>query len=293
MKKIQKVIAGTLLSCFCLSAVSAFSVENIINEKTRKSAKTTNEALLKAAEEITPEEEYYIGRAVAAQILTKYKPLNNQPLQTYLNRICSTLVINSSKPELYNGYHVMILDSDEVNAFATPGGHILLTKGIIKCTDNEEELAAVIAHEIGHIQLQHALKAIKSNRTKVALTAAGQTVVYAVGNEKLDEMVDTFNADIGEIVNTMTTNGYSKQQEFDADNAALALLAASGYDTDGLLGMLNELKSNQTGAAGGMYATHPSPDNRIRNAKLRNSKYPVVKTTQARVNRYKANVKGL
>ncbi|MCQ2595145.1 MAG: M48 family metalloprotease [Treponemataceae bacterium] len=293
MKKIQKVIATALFSVFCFGTLSAFSVENIINEKTKKSAKNTNEALLKAAEEITPEEEYYIGRAVAAQILTRYKPLNNQQLQTYLNRICSTLVINSSKPELYNGYHVMVLDSSEVNAFATPGGHILLTKGIIKCTENEEELAAVIAHEIGHIQLQHALKAIKSTRTKAALTAAGQTVVYAVGNEKLDEMVDTFNADIGEIVNTMTTNGYSKQQEFDADNAALALLAASGYDTDGLLGMLNELKKNQDVAAGGMYTTHPSPDNRIRNVKLRGSKYPIVKTTQARVNRYKANVKGL
>lgn len=293
MKNFQKVIIATLFSFFCLNTAFSFSFDKIINDKTKKSAKTTSEALSKAAEEITPEEEYYIGRAVAAQILTKYKPLNNKQLQTYLNKICATLVINSSKPELYNGYHVMVLDTNEVNAFATPGGHILLTKGIIKCTENEEELAAVIAHEIGHIQLQHALKSIKSTRTKAALTAAGQTVVYAVGNEKLDELVDTFNADIGEIVNTMTTNGYSKQQEFDADNAALALLAASGYDTDGLLGMLNELKAKQNGAHGGMYATHPSPDNRIRNAKLRGSKYPIVKTTEARVNRYKANLKGL
>ena len=78
----------------------------------------------KAMEEITPENEYYIGRAVAATILSNYKVYSASTTEAYLNKICAAIVINSDKPELYNGYHVKILDSGEVNAFATSGGHI-------------------------------------------------------------------------------------------------------------------------------------------------------------------------
>ncbi|MBO4729479.1 MAG: M48 family metallopeptidase, partial [Spirochaetaceae bacterium] len=211
------------------------------DQKTKDSAKKTSEALGKAQEEITPEEEYYIGRAVAAQLLTQYKPLKNEKLQAYLNKICYALVINSSKPELYNGYRVMILDSNEVNAFATPGGHILVTKGLVKCTESEDALAAVIAHEVAHIQLQHAVKAIKSKRTRAALSSAAKTTTYALGNDALNEMVDSFDENIGDIVRTMTTAGYSKQQEFDADNNALKLLEGAGYDPHGLESMLKTL----------------------------------------------------
>ena len=84
----------------------------------------------KAMEEITPENEYYIGRAVAATVLTNYKKANAEKQQAYLNKIINTLAINSEEAEPFNGYHVMILDSSEINAFATSGGHIFVTKGL-------------------------------------------------------------------------------------------------------------------------------------------------------------------
>lgn len=263
------------------------------DQKTKESAKKTSEALGKAQEEITPEEEYYIGRAVAAQLLTQYKPLKNDKLQAYLNKICYTLVINSDKPDVYNGYHVMILDSNEVNAFATPGGHILVTKGLIKCTENEDSLAAVIAHEIGHIQLQHAVKAIKSKRTRAALTSAAKTTTYALGNDALNEMVDSFDENIGEIVSTMTTAGYSKQQEFDADNTALKLLENAGYDPHGLESMLKMLQKKVSSSSGGMYSTHPSPESRLNNVNFRLGKYQYVSNQDVRLPRFKAAVAGL
>src|SRR5574344_2492121 len=115
-------------------------------------------------EEITPEQEYYIGRAVAGTILEKYNVYNSEKMQKYLNEICSAIVINSDKPVLYKGYYVAILDTDEVNAFATSGGHILVSRGLLSCAESEDARAAGIAHEVSHIQLQHSIKAIKSSR---------------------------------------------------------------------------------------------------------------------------------
>jgi len=111
-------------------------------------------AIQKAFEQITPEQEYYIGRAVGANILAMYKIDNSRPAMTaYVNKIANALVINSERPEIFNGYHANILDSDEINAFATSGGHIFITRGLIDSAASEDELAAVIAHEVAHIQL--------------------------------------------------------------------------------------------------------------------------------------------
>ncbi|NLK46076.1 MAG: M48 family metalloprotease [Treponema sp.] len=289
------VVALILFQSICFAQKSPFKnlKEKIqLDQKTRESAKKTSEALGKAQEDISPEEEYYIGRAVAARLLSQYKPLKNEKLQTYLNKICYTLVINSNKPDVFNGYRVMVLDSDEANAFATPGGHILVTKGLIKCTENEDALAAVIAHEIAHIQLQHAVKAIKSKRTRAALTSAAKTTTYALGSDALNEMVDSFDENIGEIVSTMTTAGYSKQQEFDADNTALKLLEGAGYDPHGLEMMLKMLQKNKS-SKGGMYSTHPSPESRLNNVTMRLGKYQYVSNQDVRLSRYNAAVSGL
>ena len=297
-RKLIVSVAAALLFVQGFSFAQKISFDELKNklqfdQKTKESAKKTSEALGKAQEEITPEEEYYIGRAVAAQLLTQYKPLKNDKLQAYLNKICYALVINSDKPDVYNGYHVMVLDSNEANAFATPGGHILVTKGLIKCTENEDALAAVIAHEIGHIQLQHAVKAIKSKRTRAALTSAAKTTTYALGNDALNEMVDSFDENIGEIVSTMTTAGYSKQQEFDADNTALKLLENAGYDPHGLESMLKMLQQKASSSSGGMYSTHPSPESRLNNVSFRLGKYQYVSNQDVRLPRFKAAVAGL
>lgn len=84
-----------------------------------------------ASEEITPEQEYYIGRSVAASILNKYKIYNNTKLNSYVTSIGTLLAMHSPRPEIFGGYHFTVLDSDEINAFATPGGFIFITRGMI------------------------------------------------------------------------------------------------------------------------------------------------------------------
>ncbi|MDR0324377.1 MAG: M48 family metalloprotease, partial [Treponema sp.] len=162
-----------------------------------------------AQEDFTPEQEYYIGRAVAANILSQYRLWNGNPaLTAYLNNICAAITINSNPPEgdVFNGYHVAILDSTEINAFATSGGHILITRGLISAAKSEDALAAVIAHEVAHIQLKHSLKAIKESRENQARASgvrAGASVVAAIFNMNINDSTKFFAGLIEDSIKTI------------------------------------------------------------------------------------------
>ncbi|GHV41363.1 peptidase M48 [Spirochaetia bacterium] len=262
------------------------SEKGYIDQGTADAITKSADAISKAAEDITPEQEYYIGRAVGATILTSYKIWNGSPaLTAYLNRICNTLVINSPKPEIYNGYHVAILDSNEINAFATSGGHIFITRGLLGCAESEDALAGVIAHEISHIQLQHSIKSIKTSRITQALLVTGSSAASAAGLSTR-ELTDIFGESVGEIVTTMVNNGYSQTQEFDADTNALSLMAGAGYEPSSLISMLQVLEKNQAGQSGGFSKTHPTPTRRISNANLFVGKYHLEDTRRYRQARY-------
>ncbi len=239
----------------------------------------------RAMEEITPENEYYIGRAVAATLLSNYKVYNSAAKEAYLNRICRVITVNSAVPELFNGYHVKILDSNEVNAFATSGGHIFLTRGLLNCLDSEDAVAAAIAHEVAHIHLQHSLKAIKASRwtaAGVSVTSAG--VAVAKSNA---ELATAMNDMVGDIVGDLVNNGYSQKQEFEADALAVTLLSDAGYNASAMLDMLSMIQK-QGGKSGGMFNTHPSPDKRIQNVSSSVKSHPASSKagTEARYARF-------
>jgi predicted Zn-dependent protease len=278
---------GTLASAAGTGAQIAGAM-GIIDQNTAAAIGRSSEAIGRAAETITPEQEYYIGRAVGANILGTYRIWTGNPaLTAYLNRICGAITVNSPKPEIYNGYHVMILDSTEINAFATSGGHIFITRGLIECTDSEDTLASVIAHEVAHIQLQHSVKAIRNSRiTQALLVTGGSAVDIAAGGTTIGELTDIFGESVGEIVSTMVNNGYSQSQEFDADDLALELLASAGYDPSSLVTMLRALEKTQPGRPGGFNKTHPTPARRIENAEDSVEDYRVPDTRTYRRDRY-------
>jgi predicted Zn-dependent protease len=182
----------------------------------------------------------------------------------YLNKICQAITINSPRPVLFNGYHVEILDSQEINAFATPGGHIFITRGLVECADSEDALAAVIAHEIAHIQLRHAAEIIQNQRlvrdlSKSAERAASIASRYISPQER----AVLLNEDVTTAVNALLKDGYARSQEFQADSTAVTLLRGAGYDPSALVGVLRLLERIQPLRPGGFNKTHPSPSARI------------------------------
>jgi len=285
-KSLKSKILIILLVVFVLSG--AFIAYKVISNKTNLSyaISASAGAFSSAAEEINPEQEYYIGRAVAARLLSTYSIYNKKPALTkYLNNICAAITVNSPYPYIYNGYHVAILDSNEINAFATPGGHIYVTLALVNAAKTEEALAGVIAHEVAHIQLKHSIKAIKNSRFTQALLVTGTAVAGTAGGMDVKQLTEVLNDSFMEIVQTLVSNGYSQDQEFDADSTAMSLMAGAGYNPSGLINLLMSLGAIQTGDSG-FGKTHPSPADRIVNAQKSIAKYKDINTSASRQRRF-------
>jgi predicted Zn-dependent protease len=220
-------------------------------------------AVQKTWEDLTPEQEYYIGRAVAAQVFRTYRPLDLPPANAYLNLLGQSLAVFSARPETFGGYHFLLLDSDEINAFAAPGGLVLVARGMIRCCENEDELAAVLAHEICHVEKKHGLSAIKQGRLSEAFTILASESAKQVGGEQLAALTREFEGSVSDVVMTLTTSGYSRGQERDADAAAVRLLRRAGYPPAAMVTMLERMDERLTDTGGlGFAKTHPSAKSR-------------------------------
>lgn len=224
-------------------------------------------AVSKTFEDITPEQEYYIGRAVAATLLGSYPSLNDPDLTHYVNVIGQTMARASDKPETFGGYHFLVLDADEINAFAAPGGLILVSRGLLQCCNTEDELAAVLAHEVGHVEHEDGLRAIKSSRLTGALTILAAEGAKNLGGEDLAKVTEAFEGTVSDITRTLVVNGYSRKQEQQADAAAVEILKRVGYDPYALVGMLEQMEQRLKPGGMDFAKTHPDPRVRIRDAR--------------------------
>ncbi|MBP7341109.1 MAG: M48 family metalloprotease [Smithellaceae bacterium] len=293
MKKITVHLAlfiSLLLLCGCAAVETATTVatdiavqKGTMTKEQAASIRTGTTAVARGLEEFTPEQEYYIGRSVGAVVLTKYKPLNDAKANSYLNLLGQTLVLASDTPELFAGFHFLVLDSDDINAFATPGGHVFITRGLIRCCRTEDELAAVVAHEIGHIQMRHGMKAIQKARLAEALTVLAREGVKTYGDQELTKLSNSFGDVISDITTTMINNGYSRAYEYQADAAAVTLLKHAGYEPGALVKML-QIMSKELKPGGSDFAkTHPSPQARMNELKM---SAPTQQTQNVRTERF-------
>ena len=238
----------------------------------------SGKSALKGYQDLTPEQEYYLGRAAAARIFGSNKAINDEQLHYYLNSLTNYLAYFSSRPETYAGYRVQVIDSDELLAYSTPGGFIILSDQLVASCENEDQLAGVIAHEIAHISLQHGLAAIKSSH----LQEAGQLLSSAILDTDLSYarqatlLKQSFGGSVDDIVVQLLNSGYSKSQESDADEAAVLMLNRAGYNPLALEKFLAKTIENEKPATDDFFntegdidiknaftQTHPGSDDRI------------------------------
>jgi predicted Zn-dependent protease len=257
-----------------------------ITEEQADSLHRTIDAVDASFKDITPEQEYYLGRAVAAQILVDYKAMDDEAVNMYLNRIGQTLAMASDRPETFGGYHFLLLDSEEINAFAAPGGLVLVSRGMVDLCHTEDELAAVLAHEIGHVVAKHGLRAIKNSRLTSAFTIIATESARNFGGEDLKNLVNDYDGSISDITGTLVVSGYSRGLEQEADSLALDLLQRVGYDPRALKRMLEEMARQWDPQGPGFARTHPSPQDRIDSIEPLLIGRPVVEVTRARSDRF-------
>jgi len=215
----------------------------------------------KALSGMSAEQEYYLGRAVSANILGKYPLVNNNALQSYVNRVGMTLAAMSERPETFGGYRFGVFSSPELNAVSGPGGFVFLSSGLVRLLKDEDMLAAVLAHEIAHVVLGHGTDAISTSNFRKAALTIGEGAVQQYGRAEVAILASTFSGSVDDLTKTLLESGYSRRQEYRADRYAVQLMATTGYDPHALLDVLQALKHSKS--VGGWTSTHPEPDDRI------------------------------
>ena len=292
------VLTVLLSGCGSLKIITEIgtSVAVATGTMTTEQAQSINksvESVSKSFEELTPENEYYIGRSVSSLVLSRYKPYDNSRVNSYLNLLGQSLAKFSDQPDTFGGYHFLALDTEEVNAFAAPGGFILVSRGLLRCCKNEDALAAVLAHEIGHIQNKHGLKAIKTSRWTSTMTVLAAESVKSFAGQELAQLTETFEGSLDDIMQTMVNSGYSRKSETQADISAVEIMKRAGYNPDGLRQMLLEMDGRMKPTEAGFAKTHPDPKTRINDVEnlLRDcAQVVVIKPRQAR---FEKNLDGI
>ena len=210
------------------------------------------------AKEFTWEEEYQIGRVVAARVLATYPLSKDKKVNDYVKLIGMTLVPYSSRPDA-STWHFGVLDTDVVNAFACPGNFVFVTAGALKSMKSEAELAVLLAHEISHATQKHILGEIKKANM---MTAGVDLASSSAGGGWTAELGQR----VGNIaVEKLFTKGMSRRDELEADRMGVEIAAAAGYRTESFLAFLETSKSIDTkkSKAGQLTSTHPPAADRI------------------------------
>lgn len=220
-----------------------------------------------ALKPLSQEEEYYLGRAVAAKILSRYKPYQNQRLSRYVSKVGLSLAMYSERPSTFAGYHFLVLDSDEINSFAAPSGFIMITRGLLNNLKDEDALAGVLAHEIGHVVAQHGLKSISQSNMTKALLVAGKSACRLNCVEGAEQLLTAFDGAVTDVFQTIIEKGYGRDQEYEADQLALLILRSTGYNTVALPEAVSDLEQSGRALGGGLFGSHPNPLDRIKKMK--------------------------
>jgi predicted Zn-dependent protease len=184
--------------------------------------------------EPTQAEEIEIGDGVAETLLGARPLLDDPELQRYVNAVGMWVAQQSERPGL--PWHFGVNDSDHINAFAAPGGYIIVTKGMMKQLRNEAELAGVLGHEVAHVTQKHHLKAL---RKAALINLLSASAAAATAESRHAELVQKLSGPTKELY----ARGLDKADEFEADRMGVVLSARAGYDPYGLPAVLTTLAS--------------------------------------------------
>ena len=203
---------------------------------------------------VSVEEETAIGRQIAGNLLGAAPLVKDAKLQKYVNNVGRWVAGQSERPDL--AWHFGVIDSNDVNAFAAPGGYIFVTKGLYRLLQSESELAGVLAHEVGHVIRQHHLKILQQSKL---LDLGSKLVAKNVsgGSDKAQELIGSG----AEIV----SRSLDKDAEFEADRIAVVLATRAGYDAFGLPEVLQQIGhfAKDDGDVALLFKTHPHPNDRL------------------------------
>jgi hypothetical protein len=195
------------------------------------------------------EKEMAIGRQLALEVEQQAKMIDDPIVTEYVNRVGQNIVLHSDAKVPFT---IKVIDSDEVNAFALPGGYFFVNKGLLLAADNEAELAGVMAHEIAHVAARHAME----NQGKMTAIQYGLmgTILFGGG------IASAIAQNAGGFAQMLSFLKFSRASEEEADRLGVQYLYASGYDPTAMATMFEKLmakNSKKPGSLSKLFSTHP------------------------------------
>ncbi len=224
---------------------------------------------------LTPHMEEQIGREIATQIRNSHQVIDDLELNEYISNLGYSLVANSD--DYYQNFHFFLINSKQINAFATPGGVVAVYSGLFLTTETESELASVLGHEIAHVTQRHLARSFeKANQLSLPIMA-GMIAGILLGT------AGGAGGDVGaaaavglSAAGQQAQINYTRANEKEADRIGMRYLALSGYDPSGMPGFFQKLERKNR-YAGKSYPeflrTHPITINRIAEATQRAAQY--------------------
>jgi len=244
-------------------------------------------SILGSTSEMDYKSERTIGESLALEGFRRYGlPVKDKALQAYVNLVGNAVARNSDRPNI--PYNFVVVESPLQNAFSCPGGIVFVSSGLLKTIQSEDQLAGVLAHEVAHVGHKHALKSIQRAQF---FNGVGKITAATMEGKKGKE----FENMIGGLQDTLFDKGLDQNMEFEADKTALETAYRTGYDPNGLIQVLTELKriQSQSTQKGSWFSTHPPLGERIGNCQNQLRKYPDAKTLAHlpdRYNQYKKSI---
>lgn len=205
--------------------------------------------------EVDVEQETLIGEEAVSVLLGAVPLLENDPLQRYVNRVGHWVALHTERQEL--PWRFGVLDSEDINAFAAPGGYVLITKGLLLRMNSEAELAGALAHETVHVVRKHHLNAVQKG--------ARLDLAVQLGKAGVADEHDATMAKLSSGFKELYARGLDQDDEFEADRMGVVIAARAGYDPYGLPAVLQTLAGMRPDDASlsFLFATHPPPAKRL------------------------------
>lgn len=233
------------------SVLGGFSIGGINVGSAASAAAHAQEAY----REIPEAEEILIGKDIAAGLLGAAPLAKSSEEEIYVNNVGRWLALHSGRPDL--PWHFGILEVETVNAFATPGGNIFISRGLLRRVHGESELAGILAHEISHVALKHHLSDIQKNAQK--------NLALDLASVKSGGLAGDAARAVARVGLEGYVRGLSRDDELAADRLGVVIAARSGYEPYGLVEVLQSLAAmpQDDAALGFFLKTHPSPSDRL------------------------------
>ncbi len=264
------LLTAIIIASGSASANFLDKLQNLSNPDSKESQLLSGATqVLSSSKEIDYKTERTIGESLALEGMQKFGiPEKNEPLQRYVNLVGNAVAANSKRAKI--PYQFAVLDSNVQNAFAVPGGVIFVSRALVSILSDEAELAAVLAHEVGHVAAKHALK---STQRAQFFEGVGTITAASVRGDKGKK----FASAIGDMQTVLFDKGLDKEMEFEADLAAMETTYRTGYDPSALIRVLEKLQKLEASSKdkkGSWFSTHPPLSERIARLRTELRKYP-------------------